>query len=218
MVHPPTKAEIAERLRERIASGSLPLGARISDKEIAASLGISRTPVREAMLALEAAGLVTFRRQSGTFVFRPDAAEITSLCAFRAIIEAGAVELAPDLPALGATLAALCAGAEAALSRGDHAACEAADTAFHAAIVAASENRDLVSAHRGIADRVRALRHTLPQTEARIGAAIAAHRAIAAALVAGERGQAGSLLRAHVRGVATLLGAGERAGSLAPLP
>jgi DNA-binding GntR family transcriptional regulator len=207
MVQTPTKIEIADRLREQIASGALPLGARISDKEIAVALGVSRTPVREALLALEVAGLVTLRRQSGTFVFRPDAAEIASLCAFRAIIEAGAVDLAPDLPGLGATLATLCAGAEDALARGDHAACEAADTAFHAAIVAASENRDLVSAHRGIADRVRALRHTLPQTEARIGAAIAAHRAIAAALAAGEREHAACRLRAHVQGVAALLGA-----------
>ncbi|MCU0983459.1 MAG: GntR family transcriptional regulator [Acetobacteraceae bacterium] len=210
MVQSPTKVEIAERLREQIASGALPLGARISDKEIAAALGVSRTPVREALLALEAAGLVTLRRQSGTFVFRPDPAEIASLCAFRAIIEAGAIGLAPDLPGLGATLVAHCDAAAAALARGDHAACEAADTAFHAAVVAASENRDLIAAHRGIADRVRALRHTLPQTEARIGAAISAHRAIAAALAAADREGAAALLARHVEGVAVLLGASPR--------
>lgn len=206
MVQPATKTDIADLVRERIASGDLPLGARISDRAIAAELGVSRTPVREALLALASAGLVTLRPQSGTFVFRPDAAEITSLCAFRAIIEAGAVRLCTDTRALGATLETLCGQAEAGLAAGDHAACEAADTAFHAAVVAASANRELVAAHRGIADRVRALRHALPQTPARIGAAIAAHRAIAASLAAGDREGAAHLLTVHVEGVAALLG------------
>jgi DNA-binding GntR family transcriptional regulator len=203
----PLKSSLADAIRSLIADGTLPLGSRISDKALAAELGVSRTPVREALLALVAEGLVTIRPQSGSFVFRPDAGEIAALCAFRALIEAGAVRLAPEPGTLAATLLGLCDGADAALASGDLAACERADTAFHGAVVAASANPDLIAAHRGIAARVRALRHTLPGTRMRVAAANAAHRAIATALTAGERERAATLLAAHVEGVARLLGA-----------
>lgn len=205
--HGPLKRSLADAIRVLIADGTLPLGARISDKALAAELGVSRTPVREAILALVGEGLVSVRPQSGTFVFRPDAGEIAALCAFRALLEAGAVRLAPDRDSLARTLSRLCDGAEASLAAGDLAACERADTAFHEAIVAASANPDLIAAHRGIAARVRALRHTLPATRGRVAAANAAHRAIATALAAGESERAAGLLAAHVEGVARLLGA-----------
>jgi DNA-binding FadR family transcriptional regulator len=64
----PSKSAIAEGIRARIRSGELPLGARISDKVIASELGISRTPVREALVQLQTEGLVVIRPQSGTFV------------------------------------------------------------------------------------------------------------------------------------------------------
>ncbi|WP_291296509.1 GntR family transcriptional regulator [Elioraea sp.] len=203
----PLKRSLADAIRSLIADGTLGLGARISDKALAAELGVSRTPVREALLALVGEGLVTVRPQSGSFVFRPDADEIAALCAFRSLLETGAVRLAPGPDTLAATLAGLCDGADAALTVGDLAACETADTAFHGAIVTASANPDLIGAHRGIAARVRALRHTLPATRGRIAAANAAHRAIASALASGERERAAALLAAHVEGVARLLGA-----------
>ena len=63
----PTGA-IAQELRRRITSGEWPLGSRISDKQIASELDVSRTPVREALVMLQAEGLVVTRPQSGTFV------------------------------------------------------------------------------------------------------------------------------------------------------
>lgn len=203
----PLKASLAGAIRELIATGTLRLGARISDKALAGELGVSRTPVREALLALAADGLVTIRPQSGTFVFRPEPGEIAALCAFRAVLETGAIRLARDPAQLAAQLAALCDRAAQALEAGDLDACEQADTGFHGAIVSASANPYLAQAHRAIADKVRALRHTLPATRARVASAIAGHRAIAAALSAGRAEEAATLLAAHVEGVARLLGA-----------
>ncbi len=201
------KASLAGAIRELIASGTLRLGARISDKALAGELGVSRTPVREAILALASEGLVTIRPQSGTFVFRPEPGEIAALCAFRGVLETGAIRLAPDPGALAARLAGLCDGAAQSLEAGDLEACEERDTAFHAAIVSAAANPHLAQAHRAIADKVRALRHTLPATRPRVASAIAGHRAIAAALSAGRPEEAAALLAAHVEGVARLLGA-----------
>lgn len=201
------REQVAEQIRTAIIEGQLRPGDHIVESTLTEQLGVSRTPVREALLALVAEGLVTVRPQSGSFVFRPDAGEIAALCAFRALLESGAVRLAPAPDALAATLATLCDQADAALAEGDLPGCERADTGFHEAIVTASANPDLVAAHRGIAARVRALRHTLPATRARVAAANAAHRAIATALADGDRERAATLLAAHVEGVARLLGA-----------
>ncbi len=202
----PLKTSLAGAIRELIATGALRLGARISDKALAGELGVSRTPVREALLALASEGLVTIRPQSGTFVFRPDPGEVAALCAFRAVLETGAIRLAPDPATLGARLVGLCDRAASALDAGELDACETVDTAFHAAIVGAAANPYLAQAHRAIADKVRALRHTLPATRARVAAAIASHRAIALELASARRDAASALLTAHVEGVARLLG------------
>ena len=64
----PSKSIVASEIRSRITTGRLPLGARISDKQLAAELHVSRTPVREALVQLKSEGLVIMRPQSGTFV------------------------------------------------------------------------------------------------------------------------------------------------------
>ncbi len=103
----PSKPAIADHIRALIRNGKLALGARISDKGIALELGVSRTPVREALVQLESEGLVTIRPQSGTFVVELSASDVRQICAARAVLEAGALKLAarkisaPDLARLG---------------------------------------------------------------------------------------------------------------------
>src|SRR5262245_18189269 len=90
----PSKALVAAEIRSRITAGRLPLGARISDKKLAAELNVSRTPVREALVQLQSDGLVLMRPQSGTFVFDLTVQEVRDICATRAILETGAIRLA----------------------------------------------------------------------------------------------------------------------------
>lgn len=204
---------IAAELRERIATGRLALGERLSDQAIALELRVSRTPVREALLALRAEGLVTARPQSGTFVFRPDGGEIADICDLRTVYEAGAVELAwrRDGVALLRALRAVIGEAAAALSRGDLAACEDCDTTFHETLVAQSGNPLLIAAYRGISGRVRALRHHLPQSTARYRAALAQHRRIVAHLAGGRIPAVRAELTDHLHRVRSLLEAPEGA-------
>jgi DNA-binding GntR family transcriptional regulator len=63
-----TSRRVAEHIRELIFNGTLRAGARIPQDEIAAELGISRLPVREALIALESDGLVQTEPHRGTFV------------------------------------------------------------------------------------------------------------------------------------------------------
>ncbi len=60
--------EVAEHIREQIFSGRLPFGSKVPQDAIAESLGVSRLPVREALIALESDGMVTTQSHRGTFV------------------------------------------------------------------------------------------------------------------------------------------------------
>src|SRR5581483_543506 len=92
---PASLTEIAlQKIRKAIVEGALPLGSAISEGQLAASLGISKTPVREALAQLRIEGLVTIVPQSGTFVFTLSASEVVEICELRQMLEAAALRLA----------------------------------------------------------------------------------------------------------------------------
>ncbi|RAI45632.1 GntR family transcriptional regulator [Rhodoplanes roseus] len=203
----PLKSEIADRLRALVRSGRLPLGARISDKQLAAELGVSRTPVREALVQLQSEGLVVVRPQSGTFVVDLQADDIRQLCATRGIIEVGALRFGGHGIAREslAQLGFLVGRASVALSDGDLARCDELDCEFHEAIVATSANSYLIRAYGGIADQLRALRQRMPREPDRMARAIAQHRMIVDLWAAGRSEDAAAQLHAHVGHVERLL-------------
>jgi len=203
----PSKAIVAAEIRSRITNGRLPLGARISDKKLAAELGVSRTPVREALVQLQSEGLVVMRPQSGTFVFDLTIEEVRDICATRAILEAGAIRLAADAGSADsmARLSLLVGRAAIALDDGDLMLCDELDCQFHEGIVAASANAYLIRAYSGISDRLRALRHRLPRERERMARAIAQHRHIIDLWAAGRLDQATMEIGSHVLNVARLL-------------
>jgi DNA-binding GntR family transcriptional regulator len=203
----PSKGIVAAEIRSRITTGRLPLGARISDKKIAAELNVSRTPVREALVQLQSEGLVVMRPQSGTFVFDLTIEEVRDICATRAILEAGAIRLAADARSadLMARLGLLVGRAAIALDDGDLVLCDELDCQFHEGIVAASANAYLIRAYSGISDRLRALRHRLPRERDRMARAIAQHRHIIDLWAAGRLDRATTEISSHVLNVERLL-------------
>lgn len=84
--------EVADSLRESIRAGALPPGARIVERDIAARLGVSRIPVREAIQRLAEEGLVRKVPHRGTFVYSPSAAEIEQISSLRVVLERFVVE------------------------------------------------------------------------------------------------------------------------------
>jgi DNA-binding GntR family transcriptional regulator len=202
----PSKAIVAAEIRSRITGGRLPLGARISDKKLAAELNVSRTPVREALVQLQSEGLVVMRPQSGTFVVDLSIAEVRDICATRAILEAGAIRLAAEAGSADAMarLGLLVGRAAIALNDGDLVLCDELDCQFHEGIVAASANAYLIRAYSGISDRLRALRHRLPREPDRMARAIAQHRHIIDLWAAGRLDQATAEIGSHVLNVARL--------------
>ncbi|RYG08946.1 MAG: GntR family transcriptional regulator, partial [Burkholderiales bacterium] len=89
---PKSLTEIAvSRIRDAIMTGQLGFGEALSESVLAATLGISKTPVREALLHLKLEGLVEIHPQRGTFVFQLEEAEVAQVCQFRAMIECEAL-------------------------------------------------------------------------------------------------------------------------------
>jgi DNA-binding GntR family transcriptional regulator len=130
------------RLRDAIVDGTLVPGERLRDQELAAWLGVSRTPVREALLRLGQAGLVQAAPGRSTTVATLDARAVRDAQSVVAAMHRLAVEQAvPQLGGADITAMREANGRfAAALRRGDADGAIAADDQFHAVAVRAAAN------------------------------------------------------------------------------
>lgn len=78
--------EVSNRIREDVIAGRLPAGARITEAELAAALGVSRTPVRTALHSLAAEGLLTYTPNAGFVVRGSTPEEVSGLFEIRAVL------------------------------------------------------------------------------------------------------------------------------------
>jgi DNA-binding GntR family transcriptional regulator len=86
--------EAYARVREAIRDGTLPPGVRLTETDLAARFGVSRTPIRQAIAKLEAEGLLTHEPRRGLTVTRPDHGQMVELYVMREILEGAAARLA----------------------------------------------------------------------------------------------------------------------------
>lgn len=89
-----SKVNAYEELRKLLLGGEVRPGQRLSHRSLAKDLGLSRSPVREALLALEAEGLIEHRPQSGVYLREVSPRELEELYDMREIIEPYAAERA----------------------------------------------------------------------------------------------------------------------------
>lgn len=184
MPHLSPPASAAERayalLRERIISGDVPGGTLLSEGEVSTELGMSRTPVREAFLRLQAEGWMQLFPKRGALVRPVQPGEISEVIEARHVIEAAAVRKATTTPDGAATLAATLHGLitqqRAAADAGDLMAFTDADVAFHQAVVESGHNSILTGLYATLRDRQQRMtaRSVHAQAE-RIDAIIAQH-------------------------------------------
>ena len=189
--------------KQRLLDGRFPAGQLLSENEIARELGISRTPVREAFLLLEAEGLLELYPRRGALVTPISPTESDDLWEARLITEghcAGAVT-EPD-PRLDAALAAAIDAQETAVAE-EHLESHlftVADRDFHRAIVAAHGNQILTRQYDALRDRQQRITAiAVARSRERIVQFIAEHRVIAAALAAGDGERARALIEEHLR-------------------
>ncbi|MCZ9337823.1 GntR family transcriptional regulator, partial [Streptomyces sp. TRM76130] len=90
-----SRRDIYRKLRQMVLSLELAPGAALSENELAASLGVSRTPVRESLILLSQEGLVQVFPKIGSFVSRVDPAQVADAQFLREAVELASLE---DLP------------------------------------------------------------------------------------------------------------------------
>jgi DNA-binding GntR family transcriptional regulator len=198
---PQSLTEIAvEQLRRAIVAGDLALGEQLSEAELARRLGISKTPVREALQQLRIEGLVRVVPQSGTFVFTLSAGEVHELCEVRLALEQTALGLAleRDRAGLAAALDAIVRGMREARERGDTRHYLELDTRYHEAFFMHAHNGLLAEIHGRLIGRIAALRTHLAHKPDHTRRSMEEHEAMLAAIMAGEDATLRDLLDRHI--------------------
>ncbi len=203
---PPTHKTLAawatDRLREAILSGRLAPGRRLYEQELASAMQISRTPVRDALRALEREHLVTIAPNHETVVTAHTAADVREIYQLRAVLEGMAVRLAIEAApeAVAGALFGIVGRMAAALAAGEYDALIDLDLDFHDAILAGARNGRLVDAARRVHDQVRRYlsvpRHAPEPEEYRLS--LAEHTALAETVRDRQPDRAEALMRAHI--------------------
>lgn len=142
----PTEVSLRDRVldevKERIITGELPTGARLHERNLSQELGVSRIPLREAIMTLAAQGLVEMRPRIGAFVKPMTKSYVEDLFAVRLALEPLAASLAAKNrgPDHLAELGRLLAEEQAALAAGDDKHGSLVNADFHLEILRASGN------------------------------------------------------------------------------
>ncbi|MGO4909846.1 GntR family transcriptional regulator [Pseudorhodobacter sp. W20_MBD10_FR17] len=189
--------QAAEALRHAILTGILPPGTKVSEQEIADTIGTSRQPVREAFLRLAGEGLLEIRPQRGTFVSKITATEVLDARFVREAVEADLIRLACQ-KADGENIKNLRDLLTAQANAKNAAQFMALDEAFHRAIAQIAGRArawDHLQRLKSQMDRVRFLQ----LKEFPIPTLIAQHKAMVDAIEAHTSDTAEAEMRAHLR-------------------
>jgi DNA-binding GntR family transcriptional regulator len=193
-------AMAADTLRQAIISGDFGIGEQLSEGSLARMLGISKTPVREALQQLRNEGLVRIVPQTGTFVFTMSAHEVSELCELRLTLEQAALRLAlrrnraPFVEALRHVVAEM----EQAQEREDMRTYLALDTRYHNEFFSHCENSYIAEAYGRIVGKVAALRTHLAARPTHTAKSMVEHRALVKAIDAGRDTALAGILERHI--------------------
>lgn len=189
-----------DELRRRIVEGRIELGEALSENALAADLGISKTPVREALLQLKTDGLVDIQPQRGTFVFSLTAEEVSAISELRMILELAAIEaaMARNRAEMLKGLRAVVEEMGVAHAAGDMTSYSRLDGAFHEVVVRFAGNPFLESAYALISFRVQALRARLTHLAQLTEGSFEDHGAMTRLIEAGRVDEVKALLRSHI--------------------
>jgi len=198
---PKSLRELAlEHLRNSIIDGSLMMGQALSERGISEALGVSKSPVREALAQLRDEGLVSIEPQKGARVFSLTEAEVKQICDFRQAIEMAAFELAlsRDAEALAADMAHVVSEMKQARANGNEKGYLGLDTAFHHLIFVHSKNDYLTASYTRYIGKIAALRTHLSKLPGHTELSFKEHRQIATAVGQGDLNIIRKLLAEHI--------------------
>ncbi|MFB9519540.1 GntR family transcriptional regulator [Streptomyces cremeus] len=209
---PPAAERVYDHIKRGVLDRSYEGGTLLTEGHLAEAVGVSRTPVREALLRLEVEGLIKLYPKKGALVLAVSAQEIADVVETRLLVEEFAVRKAiPASPRLITRLEELLAEQQQRAVAGDLAEVAVTDRCFHAEIVRNAGNKILSRLYDQMRDRQ--LRMGVAVMEAhpdRIALNIAEHAEMLDALRAGDPEAAAACVRRHVSRVKTLVRGDDR--------
>ena len=198
---PKSLRELAlEHLRDSIVDGRLKMGQTLSERGISEELGVSKSPVREALAQLRDEGLVSIEPQKGARVFTLSVSEVTQMCDFRQAIETATFELAlhRDPQGLSTELNQVVDRMEAERTQGNESGYLQLDTAFHQAIFKHAGNDYLTASYTRYVGKIAALRTHLARLPQHTDLSFEEHRMIASAVEKADMSLIRRLLAEHI--------------------
>lgn len=204
---PSAATRVYSLLKTEILDGARPGGSFVTEGEIAAATGVSRTPVREALLRLEVEGLVRLYPKKGALVVLASAHDAREVLEARLLIEEwAAATMWPRRREVLPELASVLAQMRGARRARDLSSFVSKDRRFHEVIVAAAGNSVLTRTYRGLRDRQLAvIAAQMGMSQARVEHALQDHAQLLCLLETGTRAAFVRATREHVQGALAAL-------------
>lgn len=195
-----SRHKVYRHVKDAIIAQEYRPGDMVYERELAQALGVSRTPVREALQALQDEGWLTVRPRKGSVVNPLSHVEIEEVLQIRSIVAAASIIFAVDRlgPSDSAYLNSLIIRQERAATVRDHNAFMDADMEFHLALVRLTGNRRLVSITSDLLDNFRRIGLEALGIGRDFTGPIAEHKAILEALDRREAEEARRLMVMHI--------------------
>ncbi|SDE55462.1 DNA-binding transcriptional regulator, GntR family [Mycolicibacterium neoaurum] len=196
--------QVMEAVRDALDAGVMQPGVKYSVYQLAAALGVSRTPVRDALLRLEEIGLVSFEVRQGFRIRLPDPREIAEIFAIRLALEPSAAARAASGcdDALAGRLRDRMAAMQVAVDDDDVRTFAQQDQLLHDDILAAAHNGRARAIVRSLRETTRLLGAT---TERAMSDIDAEHRPVVEAIIANQPSDALCAMRSHLISTGLLL-------------
>lgn len=196
----PLRDVVFNTLRKAILTGQLKPGERLMEVHLANRLGVSRTPIREAIRKLELEGLVIMIPRRGAEVARITEKNLKDVLEVRRALDALSVELACERISQEETerLRAACQEFEKATKERDAAVIAQADVSLHDIIVEATGNLRLKQLVNNLSEQMYRYRFMYIQEESRHDNLVAEHEEIYASIAARDKERAARAARLHI--------------------
>jgi DNA-binding GntR family transcriptional regulator len=200
---------VYEDLKRAILRGDLAPGSRIVESAVAVALGISRTPVREAIHRLEREGLLRQGSAGGLFVLGLTREDVEETFGIRAVLESYAARLATEKHGAEGlrVLEDKIREYEAALERHEMERLPEINTEFHDFLYAMSRSPRLIRMINDLRDQIHRFRHVILKIESMARSSSEDHRLMVRYIRAGDADRVEQIVREHIlRGREAVLG------------
>lgn len=196
----PLRDVVCNTLRQAILIGELRPGERLMEVHLADRLGVSRTPIREAIHKLAQEGLVTIIPRRGAEVAQITEKSMKDVLEVRRALDALCVELACDriTEAELETLRAACDAFEQCVGTGDHKKIAQADVALHDIIVQATGNPRLIQLVNNLSEQMYRYRFEYIKDNSQHETLVQEHRIIYESIVRKDKETAAATARMHI--------------------